>query len=105
MPTPYPVLGQNDSNNLYTLFQYVNNGVGGVFMPFVLLAIWVIVFIGVLSEGRSASRAFIFASFIGSFLAILLSLIGMLSPQYMYFSFLLVAAGVIWYKLESAPGL
>jgi hypothetical protein len=74
-------------------------------MPFVLLGIWFIAFIGVLSEGRSASRAFIFAGFVSSILAIILSLIGLLNPQYMYFSFLLVGAGVIWYKLETAPGL
>lgn len=105
MPVPYPELTGNESQNLYTLFSFINDGVGGVFMPLVLAAIWIIAFIGSISEGRQASRAFIFASFFAALLAIMLSLIGMLNPQWMYFSFLMVAGGLVWYKLETSPGL
>jgi hypothetical protein len=104
MPSPYPTLTGNESENIYTLFKFVNEGVGGVFMPLMLFVIWIVAFIGALAEGRQASRGFIFASFICSVLAIILSLIGMLNPQYMYFSFLLVGAGLIWYKLDNAVG-
>lgn len=100
----YPVLTGNETN-LYQIFQYVNSGVSGAFMPVMLGVIWVVAMIGAISEGRQASRAFIFASFISSILAIVLSLIGMLNTQYMYFSFLLVAAGLVWYKLDNAPGI
>ena len=103
MPVPYPTTLGNQTN-VYSLFKFVNDGVGGVFMPFMLLGIWFIAFIGAISEGRQASRSFIFASFVSSILAILLSLIGMLNSQYMYFSFLMVAIGVVWFSLESAPG-
>lgn len=105
MPVPYPVLSGNESGNMYTLFKFVNEGVQGVMMPLVLLAIWFISFITILSDGKQASRAFIFSSFIASILSIVLSLIGMLNPQYMYFSFLMVAAGLVWFKLENAPGI
>lgn len=105
MPTPYAVLNTTDSTNLYTLFKFINNTVSGTFMPLMLFVIWVVAFIGAVSEGRQGSRAFIFASFISSILGIILSLIGMLNPQYMYFSFLLVAAGIVWYKLDNAPGI
>jgi hypothetical protein len=87
------------------MFKGINEGVGGIFMPIMLLVVWFVAMIGAISEGRQASRAFIFASFIVSVLAIILSLIGFLNSQYMYFSFLLVAGGLVWYKLESAPGL
>jgi len=101
----YPTLSGNGTSNLYELFKFVNDGVSGTFMPVMLGVIWIIAMIGAISEGRQASRAFIFASFISSILAIILSLIGMLNTQYMYFSFLMVGAGLIWYKLDNAPGI
>ena len=107
MPYPYPTLNVNgtDGDNLYHLFKFVNDGVSGIFMPVMLATIWFIAFIGALADGRQASRGFIFASFICSVLAIILSLIGMLASQYMYFSFLMVAGGLIWYQLSNAPGI
>lgn len=105
MPAPYPEMNFSDSANVYSIFKYINSGVSGVFMPLSLLAIWVIAFIGSISEGREAARAWVFASFVCSILAILLSLIGMLNPQYMYFLFLMTAGGLIWYKLSTAPGM
>jgi hypothetical protein len=74
-------------------------------MPMMLLVIWIVAFIGAIADGRQASRGFIFASFIVSILALPLALIGMLNSQYMYFSFLMVGAGLIWSKLSNAPGL
>lgn len=104
MPTPYNVTGL-DTTNVYTLFRFINNGVNGTFMPIMLAVIWIIAFIGALAEGRQASRGFIFASFISAMMAIPLALIGMLNSQYMYFTFILVGIGLIWYKLDNAPGL
>ena len=105
MTYPYPEITNGTTENLYTVFKFVNDGVGGIFMPLVLLAIWVIAMVGSISEGRQASRAFIFASFITSLLSILLTLIGMLNSQYMYFSFLLVGIGLMWFSLSEAPGI
>lgn len=105
MPYPYPTDLGNSSQNLYTLTRWVNDGIGGIMMPIMLVVIWIIIFIGTLSEGRQASRGFVFASFICSVLAIILCLVGMLANQYMYFSFLMVAGGIIWYNLENSPGI
>lgn len=106
MPAPYTELVANDSTNMYTLFGYVNNtATGGLFMPITLLVIWIVSFVGAISEGRQASRAFIFSSFVLGILSILCSLIGFLNPQFMYFSFLMVGIGLIWYKLDNAVGL
>lgn len=106
MPAPYATLNASDTRNLYNMFKFVNDGAtGGLFMPVMLFVVWIIAFIGAISEGRQASRAWIFASFISSILAILLSLMGFLNSQYMYFTFIMVAAGLVWLKLDSAPGI
>jgi predicted MFS family arabinose efflux permease len=104
MPAPYAVLGENDTTNLYTIFKFVNNGVGGIFMPLLLLGIWIIAFIGSISEGRQASRAWVFASFVCSILGIIMALLGMLATQFMYFAFIMTGVGIIWNYLENSPG-
>lgn len=103
MPAPYSIPGLNDTNSAYSIFKHLTNNFN--FMPIMLLVIWFVALIGAIAEGRQASRAFIFSSFIASVLAIILSLIGLLNPQFMYFSFLMVGAGLIWYKLDNAPGI
>lgn len=105
MPAPYPVLNTNDTISAYSMFQFVNTAANNFFFPAILLVIWVVSFIGAISEGRQASRAFVFASFIYAALSILLAFINLLNPNYMYFSFLMVAGGMIWYQLENAPGI
>ena len=105
MPAPYVLPGANDTDNLYHIFSFVtNSSTGGMFMPLMLAVIWIVAFIGGISEGRISSRAFIYASYISSILAVMLSLIGLLNHQYMYFLFLLLGAGVVWYQLATAPG-
>lgn len=92
--------------DLYTITKTTNDVTpGGVMMPVMLAVIWAIALIGSISEGRQFSRAFIFASLIGSVIAMPLALIGMLNPSYMYFLFLMVAGGVVWDKLNNAPGM
>jgi hypothetical protein len=105
MPIPYQTINATDTTNLYTFFGYINGVTSGMFMPLMLAVVWIVALIGSISEGRQASRAFIFASFLTSILAILLTLIGMLSSQWMYFTFILVAAGMVWNKLDNAPGI
>ena len=106
MTLPYNVLQANDTTDLLTIFQFVNNsGTDGLFMPIMLLVIWIIIFISTLSEGRQAPRAIIFASFICSLLSILLSIMHMLNPQYMYFIFLVLGGGILWQYLAKSPGI
>lgn len=96
---------QLNYTDMYTITKSTNDVAGGVFMPVILAVIWIVALIGSLSEGRPISRAFTFASFISSIIAIPMALIGMLNPDYMYILFLMVAAGTVWIKLENAPGL
>lgn len=106
MTLPYAVPSSNETGSLLTIFQFVNNsGTDGLFMPLMLLVIWIVAFIGSLSEGRPASRGLIFASFISSILSVLLSLMHMLNTQYMYFSFLLLGGGIVWNYLVRSPGI
>ena len=103
MPAPYAVPNATDVGNLYLVTKYLNS-ISPV-VASIIGAIWVIAFVGVISEGRQASRAFIFASFLCSILSIVATLIGFLNKEFMYFSFLLVGIGLIWMKLENAPGI
>ena len=62
--TTYPVPTVNDTRDLLSMFQFVSNDLTqGLFFPLMILVIWTVQFIGVLAEGRPASRAWVFASF------------------------------------------
>lgn len=97
----YPTPTVNDTSDLFVVFKFVNNATGGLFFPLILLGIWLIAFIGAIAEGRPASRAFIFSSFVSTVLGMLLSIMGMLSINYVYFLILLIAFGIFWIRLES----
>ena len=89
----------SDTQNVYTLFRYVNNVGSSLFAPMMLLVIWVILFIGIIVTDRKACIAWVYSSFVCSILAILLVLINVLAKEYMYFLFMMVAVGAVWTKL------
>lgn len=103
MPAPYSLPNATDLTNLYQITYYLN-GISPLILV-IICVVWIIAFIGAISEGRQASRSFIFASFIASILSIMATLIGLLNKEFMYFTFLMVGAGLIWYKLDNAPGI
>lgn len=91
----------NETADLFSIFQFIHvKATEGLFFPIMILTIWLIGFIGAIAEGRPASRAFIFSSFISAVLGILLSLMGFLSITYVYFLILLIAFGIFWISLE-----
>lgn len=93
----------NETQDILSIFQFVNNkATEGLFFPVILLSIWIIAFIGSIAEGRPASRAWIFASFIGTILGSLLALLGMLNVSYVYFLILNIAIALAWIKLSGA---
>lgn len=93
----------NATQDILGMFNFVNNEAsGGLFFPVMLLTIWVVAFIGSLSEGRPASRAWIFASFIGSVLGALLVLLGYLDSTYLYFLVLNMAFAIGWIYLSGS---
>lgn len=94
----------NDTQDIFSMFTFINNtSSGGLFFPVMLLAIWSIAFIGSIVEGRDAVRAWIFASFASSILAILLGIMGLLARQWIYLLILFVAIGLFWARLQNAP--
>ncbi|KKN17070.1 hypothetical protein LCGC14_0969480 [marine sediment metagenome] len=99
----FPTPTANETADLFEIFQFVNNkATEGLFFPVMILTIWLIGFIGAIVEGRPASRAFIFSSFISTVLGVLLSIMGFLSITYVYFLILMVAFGIFWARLEGA---
>ena len=98
----YPTPTVNETGDLFSIFQFVNNATEGIFFPVMLLTIWLIAFIGAIAEGRLASRAFIFSSFISTVLGVLLAIMGFLSVTYVYFLILLIAFGIFWIRLEGS---
>ncbi len=104
MPNNFTLPTVNDTQDLFSVFQFINNSAsGGIFFPMILLGIWAIAFIGSVAEGKEAVRAWIFASFTVGILGILLGIMGFLSRQYMYLVVLLIAFGVFWIRLQNPP--
>lgn len=94
----------NDTQDIFSMFQFINNtSSGGLFFPIILLSIWAIAFIGSIVEGKEAVRAWIYASFVCSILSIVLGVAGLLARQWIYLLILFVAFGIFWIRLQNAP--
>ena len=101
--TYYPIPTGNDTRDLLSVFQFISNeATSGLFFPIMILVIWVVQFIGVLSEGRNASRAFLFASFTATILSVILGILAMLAQKWIYLLVLMVSLGAFWIKLATA---
>ena len=94
----YPVPTVNDSGGIFEYFNYVNTVSDGFFFLVMVGLIWILVFIN--SKNFSNSRAFTYASFVSSILAILLALANLIAPMYMYLMIFMFASGLVWLKLE-----
>ena len=103
VPTYYPVPGVNDTGDLLQVFQFISNeATSGLFFPVMIFVIWIIQFIGVLSEGRPASRAWLFASFTATILSIILGILAMMAQKWIYLLILMISLGAFWVKLASS---
>lgn len=101
--TYYPIPTPNQTRDLLEIFRFVSNDLtGGLFFPLIILAIWVIQFIGVLAEGRPASRAWVFASFSATILSIILGILALMESKWIYLLIIGVSLGAFWIKLSSA---
>ncbi len=93
----------NDTRDLLSIFQFVSNDLTqGLFFPIMILVIWVVQFIGVISEGRPASRAWVYASFTATILSIMLGLLALLEQKWIYLLVIMVSLGAFWIKLATA---
>ena len=98
-PTPTP----EDTRSLLSIFQFVSNDLtGGLFWPLMILVIWVVQFIGVIADGKLASRAFVYASFSATILSIMLGILAMLAQKWIYLLIIAVSLGAFWLKLASS---
>jgi len=103
VPTYYPVPNPNQTRDLLAMFQFISNdATGGLFFPIMILVIWVVQFIGVIAEGRPASRAFVFASFTATILSIILGILAMMAQKWIYLLILMVSLGIFWLKLATS---
>ena len=103
VPTYYDVPSPSDTRDLLSVFQFISNSAtDGLFFPVMILVVWVVQFIGVLAEGRPASRAFVFASFTATILSIILGILAMMAQKWIYLLILMVSLGAFWTKLATA---
>ena len=101
--TYYPVANTSDTRDILSIFQFVSNSLtDGLFFPIMILVIWVVQFIGILSEGRPASRAWVFASFTATILSIILGILALMEQKWIYLLVIGVSLGAFWVKLASA---
>ena len=99
----YTIATANDTIDLVTIFKYINNTASsGLFFPAILMGIWFMSFIGMFFTNRRASHSFIFANFLCALLSIMLGLLDMMAPMYIYFFIILLGFGIIWVKLETS---
>ena len=95
----YNVPTNNETGGLYEFFRFVAvDATGGLFFPIMLLVIWIVSFLAL--KNYSTSRAWTFASFFCSVLAIILSVMDYLAPVWMYLAVFLTLIGFIWLKLD-----
>jgi uncharacterized membrane protein len=101
MPQIYELPTLNESNDgMLGFLSYGNTVSGGILFPLVLLSMFIIIFITTINA-TSVSRAWTTASLICAILGVMLAVMQLLAPAYMYGLFIMVAIGVVWLKLES----
>lgn len=94
----YPMPTNNQTQDITSFFGYVNTLTDGLFFAMLMMVIWVIIFIA--SKQYDTPRAWTAASLICSFLAVPLSVGGLLAPWIMYMLFVFSAGGLLWLKLD-----
>ena len=95
----YPVMNRTNSGDILQLFHYVNTLTDGLFFPVMLLVVWTIQFIGMISQGQGASKAWIYAGFTSSVLAIMLGILAFVSQKWVYLIIISVSLGAFWFKV------
>jgi hypothetical protein len=97
----YTLMNANNTQDLYTIFKYVNDVASvGLFFLVMLGIIWVVSIVSLLSAGRRAPVAFTVACFISFITSLLMSIMLFINPVYMYFMGVLTGIGAIWIKLS-----
>lgn len=98
----FQTLQTNGTGDMYQIMNSANTISEGIFMPVMLLVIFMVWILGSVSIGKPIARSVLMASFICSILSILMVIMNWLSVTYMYFSFFMVAVGIIGTWLSEA---
>jgi hypothetical protein len=93
---PYPTV--NETLGINELVGYVSSVTSGMFFPLILFAMFIIIFVGTMTFGNG--RAFVFASFFTSILAIFFAVAEILNPMYMYLSFVLLGISLMMLRIS-----
>lgn len=88
----------NDTIGLFELARYTNNVADGMVFPIILLVTFIITFIA--SKQYTNGKALTYAAFVCSVLAIPLAILGLINPRFLWVFGILLAAGLVWVKLE-----
>lgn len=94
----YAPPNSTDAGGIFEFFQYVNRTANGAFFLVIMFVIWIITFIS--TKQYSSDRAFTYASFVCMVLSILLAVMNLINPQFMYLFIILTGVGVVWLKLS-----
>lgn len=101
--TYYPIPQPEDTRDLLAVFQFISNDLtGGLFFPIMILVVWTVQFIGVLAEGRPASRGWVFASFVSTILSMMLGILALLEQRWVYLLVIMTSFGLFWLKLAKS---
>lgn len=99
----FEILNSTDSVDIYSLMSAANRISGNFLMPIILLTIFFVFVLGFLFSGKPIHRSLLYGSFVCSILSIMMTIMNWLATQYMYFSFTILAASVLWVWFQESP--
>lgn len=99
MPAILPSNATVNITDTYTYMQWVQEATGNIFMPAVMFAIFIIVFV-TLKGLYSNSKAFLGSSFLTMILAIISATLGFIENTYMYLTIVMTAIGAVFVYIE-----
>ena len=94
----YTPAAGNDTSGIYEFFRFVNITSDGLFFTVILFVIWIVAFLAI--KQYSTPKAWTSASFLCAILSILLTVVDLVAPKFMYIFLILTAIGLVWLKLE-----
>lgn len=98
---PLPTNATNNITGIFSFFQWIQQPdvSKGWFMSLLSLAIAIIIFIG--SKEYGNAKAFTAAAFFNMIFSIIMSIVGFISPTFMYLSIVFVAVAAVWLHLDN----
>jgi hypothetical protein len=94
-----PVPTNADMTNVYTIFNWISDtATKGLFWVATIWAMWVVILIGNLSEGKSLPRSLVYCNFVSAILGGILTLLGWISQTWTWFFVVMLALSLLWLK-------